>query len=222
MKQNRGLYIAGAVAALVIVLIIPVQIFIFITWPPPAGVADFFALFERNWLLGLLSLDLLYIFNNIFLVLVYLALYAALRPNHASAALIALALGLIGIAAYYSSAVAFEVLSLSQQYAATTSADLKIQYLAAGRVMLEVYKGTAFNVYYVLNAVALIIFAAAMLRGTVFSRPTAVWGLFSGILMLVPTTAGKVGLILGIASLLPWTVFSVLVALRLFRLSRQF
>lgn len=217
----RNLYKPGALAAIAIVAIIPVQMFVFILWPPPASVEGFYILFQKNFFLGLLSLDLLYILNNILLALVYLALYAALRHSHPGYMLIALVIGLIGIAAYYSSTAAFEMLSLSGQYAAATSAEAKLRFLAAGEVMLAQYKGTAFNVYYVLNAVTLIIIAWVMLRDTTFSRATGVWGLISGILMLVPTTAGKVGLTLGIASLVPWIIFSVLIALRFFRLARE-
>src|SRR5918997_4944466 len=37
----------------------PIQIIIFFAWPPPTTVTGYFTLFENNWLLGLLSLDLL-------------------------------------------------------------------------------------------------------------------------------------------------------------------
>lgn len=86
--------------------------------------------------------------------------------------------------------------------------------------MLAVYAGTAFNVYYVLNAAALLIFAVEMLRSDVFSKATGYAGLIAGILMIIPSTAGKLGLIFALASLAPWTVFSVLIARRFFQLGR--
>jgi hypothetical protein len=46
----------------------------------------------------------------------------------------------------------------------------------------------------------------------------AVSGLLSGILMAVPSTFGTVGLYFSLASLVPWVVFAVLVARRLWRL----
>ncbi|MBY0433595.1 MAG: DUF4386 family protein [Cyclobacteriaceae bacterium] len=217
----KGLYKIGGVMALVIVVLIPVQIFIFIAWPPPDNPLDYFLLFQKNWLLGLLSLDLLYnILNNTLLIFVYLGLYAALKRANQASMLIALILGVIGIAAYYSSTAAFEMLSLSNKYTLASTAELRLQYLASGQTMLAIYKGTAFNVYYVLNAITLLIISRVMLTDSTFSKTNALWGLISGILMLVPTTAGTIGLILGIVSLIPWIVFSVLTASRFFKLSQ--
>ncbi|MFA5640755.1 MAG: hypothetical protein GX109_08520 [Bacteroidales bacterium] len=132
--------------------------------------------------------------------------------------LIALILGFIGIAAYYASTVAFEMLSLSKQYAIAETTETKLQCLSSGQLLLLTYKGTAFDVYYVLNAITLLIISRVMFYDNTFSKATAVWGLVSGILMLIPTTAGTIGLTFGIASLIPWTVFSILIAKRLFKL----
>ncbi|MDY0015599.1 MAG: DUF4386 family protein [Bacteroidales bacterium] len=217
----KGLYKIGGIMALIIVLLIPVQMFIFIAWPPPDNVLDFFKLFHKNPLLGLLSLDLLYIVNNILLIFVYLGLYAALRRVNQASVLVAVILGLIGIAAYYASTVAFEMLALSKQYALAETTDLKFQCLTSGQLLLLTYKGTAFDVYYVLNAITLLILSRVMFLDNTFSKACAIWGLISGILMLIPTTAGTIGLVFGIASLIPWSVFSILIAKRLFQLHKE-
>ena len=146
-------------------------------------------------------------------------LFAALRKVSFSASLIALVLGLVGIAAYYSSNTAFEMLSLSNQFAAATTDNVRLQLLAAGRVMLETYKGTSFDVYYVLNGIMLLILAVVMLRTTVFNKVTASFALASGILMSIPSSAGSVGMVFALLSLIPWGVFSVLAALRLLKLA---
>ncbi|MHB9054762.1 MAG: hypothetical protein ACYC2P_01235 [Paludibacteraceae bacterium] len=134
---------------------------------------------------------------------------------------IALILGLIGIATYYASSVAFEMFSLSKPYGIAETPELKLQCLTSGQIMLVTYKEKAFDVYYVLNAINLLIISKVMFQDDTFSKSTAVWGLISGILMLIPTTAVTIGLTFGIASLIPWTVFSILIAKRLFRLSRE-
>lgn len=211
----QGLYKTGGMAALAMFVIMLVQVIVFMIWPPPATVEGFFALFQQNGLLGLLSLDLLYIINNTLLILVYLALYFSLRRSAESASLIALVLSVVGVAVYYSSNTAFEMLSLSSQYAAAATELQRTITLSAGQVMLETYKGTSFDIYYVLNAIALLIFAAVMLRSKFFSRATAVWGLVAGVLMSIPSTAGTIGLIFSLASLIPWAVFSLLVARKL-------
>jgi len=203
----------------VMVAIIPIQILVYTIYPPPDTVLGFFTLFQKSWLLGLLSMDLLYILNNMLLGLIYLALYLALKRHGESLMTIALMLGLLGIAAYFPSNTAFEMLSLSNQYAAAATETQRALFLSAGEAMLAIYIGTAFNVYYVLNAAALLIFAVMMLRSDVFSKATGYAGLIAGILMIIPSTAGTLGLIFALASLVPWTVFSVLIARRFFALS---
>lgn len=116
----------GGAAALTIVGIMVIQIIVFIASPPPGTVLGYFTLFHQNGLLGLLSLDLLYLVDNALVVLLYLALYAALRRASPSLMAIALALGLVGIAAYFASNTAFEMLSLSNQYAAATTAAQRV------------------------------------------------------------------------------------------------
>ena len=117
----KPLYRVGGVAALILLGLIPIQIVIFIAHPPPSTVIGYFTLFQNNWLLGLLNLDLLYMLTMVLTVLIYLALYAALRRASPSLMAIALALGLVGIAVYFASNTAFEMLSLSSQYAAATT-----------------------------------------------------------------------------------------------------
>lgn len=136
---------------------------------------------------------------------------------------IALVLGFIGIAVYYSSTAAFEMLSLSKQYFATSDIQLKQQLLAAGQAIHEGYKGTAFDVYYILNGIALVIIGFAMLTdpAKTFSKRTAIWGLISAFLMTIPSTFGILGLIFSIASLVPWIVFSILISKQLFAISKN-
>jgi hypothetical protein len=219
----RGLYRAGGAAALVMVALILVQVTAYLAWPPPAfdGPAlPWFELLLDNRLLGLLSLDLLYLVDSALLAVMYLALYVALRKTSESAMLIGTVLGLVGIAAYYASNTSFEMLYLSNQYAAATTEAQRATFLAAGEAALAAYRGTAFDVYYVLNDITLLVIAAVMLRSHIFSRATAYAGLTAGVLMTVPSSAGTLGTYMALASLLPWVVFSVLVARRLFQLGR--
>ncbi len=213
----KGVYKAGAVAALAMLAIMLLQILIYTIWQPPETVESIFALFASNWLLGLLSLDFLYIINNTLLILIYLALFAALRQVNFTAVLIALILGITGVAAYYASNTCFELLALSQQYPGADQTQQQT-LLAAGMALFATYKGTAFDIYYVLNAVALFIFAIVMLRSKVFSKVCAVFALISAFLMTIPSTAGMLGLIFSLASLIPWAVFLVLMIPQLRRL----
>lgn len=207
----KKLYKIAGISALVIVLIIPVQVVIFSVFPPPEDSIGFIQLFHDNWLLGLLSLDLLYYFNNGFLVVFYLGLFASMRKVDFSGMLIALVLGFIGIAIYYVSSIGFEMLAVSKQYFQTDSIELKQQLIAIGHGLILRYKGTAFDVYYVFNAIALILIAKTMFKSVEFGKAAAVWGLIAGIFMIIPSTAGTIGLIFSLISLIPWIVFSVIV-----------
>lgn len=213
-----GLFKAGGAAALIMLVLMITQIVVFAVWPPPTTADGFYELFDKSWILGLLSLDFLYIVDSILLVLIYLAIYASLKHIDESSMIIALVLGLTGIAAYFASNTAFEMLSLSSQYAAALSDTQRATLLITGQAMLETYKGTAFNIYYVLNTIVLFIFSYVMLRCSIFSKTTAYLGLLAGILMIVPSTAGVLGLYFSLASLVPWAFWLVLAGRRLLQL----
>lgn len=215
---SAGLLRVGAWAAFGTVALTFVQVWIYVQWPPPDNAQAFFALFTKNPVLGLLSLDLLYLVNNAVVLLIYLAVFIALRHGHPTAVTIGLLFGSLGMAAYMASNVSFEMLTLSNAYAAADSAG-RVALLGAGEALLAVFKGTAFNVYYILSAVALFLFAGSMLRSREFSRATGAWGLAAAFLMIVPSTAGTLGMIFALGSLLPWVVFAFLTGRRLLRLA---
>lgn len=216
------IYKAAALAIWMVTLLIPVQVVVFIAYPPPADPVGFYNLYDQNWLLGLLSLDLLYIINNTLIMFFYLGLFAALKETNFSWMLISLVTGLVGISAYYSSVIAFEMFSLSKQFHVAQTAELKQQLVTAGYCLMAIYTGSSFTIYYVLNAVTLIIISIVMLRSNVFTRSTGALGLASGILMIVPSTAGSLGLVLSLISLIPWIGFSILAAKRLFDLGKKY
>jgi Domain of unknown function (DUF4386) len=216
----QPLYRAGGAAALTIVGIMVIQIIVFIVSPPPSTVLGYFTLFHQNGLLGLLSLDLLYLVDNALVILLYLALYTALRRASPSFMAIALAFGLVGIAAYFASNTAFEMLSLSNQYAAATTDAQRSLLQASGQAMLAIYQGTAFDAYYILNAVTTLLISVVMLRSNIFGKATAYAGMAAGVLMLIPSTAGTIGLYFAFGSLVPTALWLVLIARRLFRLAK--
>jgi hypothetical protein len=215
-ERWKLLYKIGGFSAIGMLAIMVAQIAIFIIWPPPTTTEGFFVLFQQNRFLGLLSMDLLYLVNNTILILIYLALWIPLKRVSESLSLVALIFGIVGITAYFSSNPAFEMLSLSNQFAASSNELQQTAFLGAGHALLATYKGTVFDVYYVLNAISLLIFAGLMLRSESFSKGIAVVGLISGILMSIPSSAGTIGLIFSLASLIPWAVFLILIIKRFF------
>jgi hypothetical protein len=217
--QNQNtIYRIGGFASIAMLIIMAMQIGIYVAWPPPEAAEDFIALLNQNSLLGLLSLDFLYLINNAVLVLIYLPIYLVLREKESSWTLVALILGLVGIAAYFASNTSFEMLTISRLYAAASTESQKTTLLGAAQALMAIYKGTAFNVYYVFNAVALLIFAFVMLKKKAFTKSAGIAGLISGVLMSIPSSAGAIGMIFALASLIPWAVFLVLMIPAFFRL----
>ena len=137
----------GHEAVIAMLIIIPLQIVIYVISPPPDSVKGFFELYHHSPFSGLLSLDFLYLFNNIILVIIYLAIFVLLYQERPVTVLLALILGLIGIACYYPSNPAFEMLTLSNQYFQALPEQQTI-YLAAGEAVMAAYTGTSFLGWY--------------------------------------------------------------------------
>ena len=137
-------------------LIIPIQIIFFIIFPQPSSIEGWFALFHTNWILGLIHLDFLYLIDNVLIVFMYLAFYFSLKQKNNGLMLIALILGLLGISAYLASNKAFDMLSVSNLYYSATSDTQKNIFISAGQTMLISWQGTTFDIYYVLNGIALL------------------------------------------------------------------
>lgn len=175
---------------------------------------------ERAPILGLISLDVLFIINNLLVLLFYLGLCVVLWPVFRSGVTVALTLGVLQMAAYLVSNPAVEMLDLGRRYAAT-SGERQGMLLAAGEAVLAAWKGTAYLAYYLLGATVLLVLASLLLRSTVFAGPIPWWALAAGLLMLVPSTFGLVGIVFALVSLIPWSVFCVLAGRRLLQLGRR-
>jgi hypothetical protein len=216
----RHLYKIAGYGTIIMLIIIPIQIAVFTIFPIPTSIEGWFELLHTNMFTGLIHLDLLYIINNIIVAIIYLALYTSLKKKNEGLMAIALLLGILGIAAYLASNKAFEMLSISNFYYSSVSETAKTAYLAAGQTLISSWQGTAFDIYYVLNGFALIIISCVMFKSSIYNKKTAAIGLASGILMMVPSTAGTLGLIFSLASLVPWIVFSVLILIRFLQLGK--
>ena len=211
--------IAGA-AALISLMIIPIQLIVFIVSPPPSTAIGWFTLFQNNKLLGLLAFELLIIVSNALAIPMYLAFYAALRRVSESFMAIATVLGLVGIVAFFVARPAFEMLYLSDQYAAATTDAQRSLFLAAGEAMYAIFNGTASHLGYVFAAIAPLIISVVMLRSNIFSKATAYMGIITNVVALgfyIP----KIGIIFGIISVFPFLmIWNILIARRFFQLGQ--
>lgn len=225
--QWSWLYKTAGTAALITVVLIPIQIAVFMAWPPPgfeptsSTVIGFFTLFQKNRLIGLLDQDLLLVVDEVLGIPIALALYIALRRANQAFMLIATALGLVGSAAYLASNTAFAMHSLSAQYAAAATDAQRALLVAAGQAVLANYTGTSFQANYVLGSAALIITSAVILKSNIFSKLTGYVGILASLIALglyVP----KIGLALSILSVPLFAIWNTLIARRFFHLSRRF
>jgi hypothetical protein len=215
----QNLHRFGGMAALAVLVLIPIQMVVFFIWPPPSSVIGWFTLFHDNALVGLLDMDLLLIVDYLLLVGVFSALWASLRRANESLMAIALIVQLVATATYFALTVAFEMLTLSNQYTTATTEVERSIFLAAGQAMLATWQGTAFDVSYVLSALAILTVSAVMLRSPhhLFSKTTGYAGLSAGVLTLIPPTVGTIGVVLSLVSLVPMVIWLALIARRLLR-----
>lgn len=211
--KKAHVYSVARIIIFVMIALIGLQVIVFLVTPPPETVEGFFELFVKNKFLGLLSLDLLYLFNNALLIMVYFAVTLYLLPHKPLIAVLALLIGSIGIASYYASNPAFEFYFLSERYPLVTGIE-KERLLASGELLLAGYIGTAFISYYILNAIALYIYGIAFILTKPSHKYTGIVGLISAVLMSVPSSFGLVGMVFALLSLVPWIVFCLMIAKR--------
>lgn len=216
----RGVLRVGGWAALGSVALIVIQIAVFAVWPPPETVPDVFDLMVRSPILGLLSMDGLYLVNNLLVLLVYLGLAVALWEVSRSAVALVLALGFIQMAAYFASNPAVEMLTLARRHGRAGESERAI-LLGAGEATLAAWTGTAFLVYYFLGAIILLVLTWLFRETVAFPPSTAWWSLAAGVLMLVPSSFGLVGMVFAVVSLIPWSVLCIVVGRTMLRLAEQ-
>jgi Domain of unknown function (DUF4386) len=136
----KNLYKAGGVGALIVgtLLLIETIAYIATSAPSLADAAGWFSLFHNNRFVGLVDFGILELYALVLFVPMFLALYAVLRRASESYMAIAAILAFLGIAVNFATSKLFSLLTLSDLYAAATTAAMKSQFLAAGRATLAV------------------------------------------------------------------------------------
>jgi hypothetical protein len=171
----RGVLATAAAGAILTAICVPLQVALFIAIPPPTShsVGAWFDLFNTSPVIGLLSLDLLMMVEQVLAVPIILALFLLVHRAAPSATLLGAAAWLMGAVLFLGSNTGFEMLALARGYAAAAPAD-QAAYIAAGHGMLASYwdMGTSFVFGYVLSAVGGILLGAGLVRAGVLGRAT--------------------------------------------------
>ncbi len=166
-----------------------------------------------SWVLGVIHFDGLYIINNIILAVIYVALFLLLVDEHPTLMILATLFGLLGIASYFASNKAVEMFFLSKEYWGGRTNLPDEVFFASVQGLLLAWKGTAFDIYYILNGITLFLISSAMLKKShLFKSSIAIVGFISAFLMIIPSNFGAVGMVFSLLSLIPWYLFTIMIA----------
>jgi len=207
--RYKAFYRLGGISSIVIALSIAFAIAAYFIWPykgNTTSIEAIFTLLQTDRLGGLISLDISMLLIAPINILMFLAVYAALRRVDESIALIAVVLALIAVALVIVCRPLFELSVLSDHYAAATSSTEKLRYLAAGEVLRSSLDGTAWIMQTILFMLAGLINCLLMLRTTFFSKVTAWLGIVISIIGLgffLPSI-GLLFLFLNTIGSVPW------------------
>jgi hypothetical protein len=225
----KSLYKLGGVAALIVVALTLGEIVGFIFYPQPNAVSDWFALFQRNRIIGLFGFWGLEVPMYAMFAPVFLALYVVLRKANPGLVAIALTFALLGIGVFFATNNPFSMLSLSNRHAAATTDAQRSALLAAGEAVLANTGQRAvggFNMGLFLVSVAGLIVSSIMLQSNSFSRPIAYVGILAYVLSLADylrqalTQSEIVALLVILPGALLLVTWYVMIGRRLYQLGR--
>lgn len=216
----KSLFSIAGISAVLIALLIPIDVVTFIVWPRPTTVAGYFDLLQSNVLLGLVSLDLLYVIDQVLVIPIVLSLYITLRRANESIVTLFSLLALVGVTAIFSANTAVGMLNLSNLYAVATTEAQRSLYLAAGEALMATFAGSSYHVHIILGAVSLVVISVVMLQDKTFSKATAYAGIL-GNLMTLGLYVPVVGLLLLFLSLAFFEVWIILLARRFVQLGKE-
>ena len=191
-RQWKGMYTLGGITALIVIAGTILDILLGTIMGGdlsaiPKTAVDRFAQFQNNPLLGLYNLDLLNLCTSVLIIPTYFALYAAHRRIHLSYVKLALLIFAIGTAVFAANNTALPMLALSRNYSASTVEAQRNLLAAAGEAMLARGAHGSPGAFpgFILSSIASIIMSVGMLKGRIFSKANAYFGILGGILLMV-------------------------------------
>lgn len=229
----QPIYRAGAIAAILAAVLfrrnIGAEVSLFTGIETiPNTVADWYALLQASPFVGLSLLAFFDLFNYALVGVIFLSLAARLWSVNKSLTTLALASGMVGVTLNLTSNISLTMVSLSQRYAAATSAAQKANLLTAGQFVLAVndplaaMPGTGALVSLLLVALAGLFFSFMLSS----HRGTAILGLLASgcdlayCLVFPLTPIAPVYLLLAAAGLF-WMLWHFLVARVLWQSAKE-
>lgn len=222
----KSLYRIGGIAPL-LTLAFYISEYAFIRWDAfPTSTEDWFLLFQRSKLLGLLYLNALDIISITLLGVMFLALFAALRDVNPSSMSIAAFFSFLGVTAFVVPRIAMlSLMTLSDQYAVALTEAERIRLLAAGEALGSLGTATPQTAGFFFMSIGVVIISVVMLQSKAFNKITAWFGILASLL----TFADDVSIVLApalstqlmMASGLFWIPWWVMIGVGLLRLANR-
>ncbi len=220
----KGLYGAAGFGAALSAVLIPMQVAVFLLWPPPleGSTADWFTYMRANPVVGLLNFDILLLLEEVLLIPIMLALYLLLHRRSESTMLVGTALWFAGTILMIVANTAFEMLALSSAWSAATMEGPRAAAVAAGDAMVASWigHGTAYTMGIVVSSAAGVLVGVSMLREAVFGRAAA-WAYLAGIVLGIGILVPPAGTGLALVSMGFIVAWYILVARTLVQLGRR-
>ncbi len=184
MGGNSGtlmqLYKIARFSSFSIVALLFGEILVYALLPRASTALEHFQIYHDNWLLGLLSLDLLGMISYLLFIPLMIAMYFLLNETNMTWILISMILFVIGIIDFYSTNTAFSMLAISNQYSEALSEAEKTIYLSVGETLINIFNENAFLVSYFIVSLAWTIIGFIMWKSKVFNKFSSVSGIIAG------------------------------------------
>jgi len=220
----RGLYRAGGISAFlyIVLLIVPIVLIFTTKQPPTSDGAAILQYIASNKVVYITEL-VLFLAPSVLAMIVFLALYMALKHVNKSlaaiGALIAIASQIIGLA-YSSSPQSLNgaLVLLSSQYMEATTAIQKAAYAAAAESLMAMANSVSASG--ILFSIGILIISLVMLRG-VFNRGIAYLGVATGTIAVFSETFRPVIGVGYIVFFILEVIWLIAVGWKLYRLSAK-
>lgn len=215
-------YRLGAFASILSALSIAFAIVAYFIWPykgNTTSIETIFNILQTDRLGGLISLDVSMLVIGPITILMFVALYTALRQVDEALALVALILTLLAIGLVIVCRPLAELVILSDQYTTATDSVERMRLLAAGEVLRSQLDGTAWIMQTAFFMIAGLVNSALMLRTGYFGKSTAWIGIVisaAGLGFFLPGL-GLLFLFFNTIGSVPWCL---LVSRDLFKIAR--
>ncbi|HEX2970041.1 MAG TPA: DUF4386 family protein [Bacteroidales bacterium] len=232
-EKTRKIYLTGALTSLIVILLTVLDIIIGTSTGGdltaiPLTSTDKFIQLQEHELSGLYNLDLLNLVISLFFIPTFIALYIGLRTDNEPLGILSLIVFTIGTTVFITNNAALPMLELSHKYQ-IAGPDQKNIYAAAGEALLAKGAHGSFGVLpgFVLITLSELLISLAMIKGIMFSKATAYFGVSGTTLLLIylilvtfNPSSKEFAMLLAAPGGILSLIWMILFTVRLFKLSK--